>query len=65
MMLLDDGRMRSSAYRQARLPARERRVQWNPADHLCMAGQVLCRQAPVDTWTLSGEIHAIEQQHYA
>lgn len=21
-------------------------VQWNPADHLCMAGQVLCRSSP-------------------
>ena len=40
-------------------------VQWNPADHLCMAGQVLCREAPGDTWTLSGEIHAVEQQHQA
>lgn len=38
-------------------------VQWNPADHLCMAGQVLCRQAPGGTWTLSGEIHAIEQKY--
>jgi hypothetical protein len=41
------------------------RVQWNPADHLCMAGQVLCREAPEDRWTLSGEIHAVEQQHQA
>src|SRR6266568_4352687 len=32
-------------------------VQWNPADHLCMAGQVLRRQVPGGTWTLSGEIH--------
>jgi hypothetical protein len=38
-------------------------VQWNPADHLCMAGQVLCRQAFDGTWTLSGEIHAIEQKY--
>jgi hypothetical protein len=38
------------------------RVQWNPSDHLCMAGQVLCREAPAYTWTLSGEIHAIEHQ---
>jgi len=38
-------------------------VQWNPADHLCMAGQVLCRQVPGGTWTLSGEIHAVEQEH--
>ena len=38
-------------------------VQWNPADHLCMAGQVLCRQAPDDAWMLSGEIHAVEQEH--
>jgi hypothetical protein len=41
------------------------RVQWSPADHLCMAGQVLCREAPGDRWTLSGEIHAVEQQHRA
>jgi len=38
-------------------------VQWNPADHLCMAGQVLCRPAPGGTWTLSGEIHAVEQEY--
>ena len=37
-------------------------VQWNPADHLCMAGQVLCQQVPGGTWTLSGEIHAVEQE---
>ena len=40
-------------------------VQWNPADHLCMAGQVLCQQVPGRTWTLSGEIHAVEQEHQA
>jgi hypothetical protein len=40
-------------------------VQWNPADHLCIAGQVLCREAPGDAWTLSGQIYAIEQQHRA
>ncbi len=40
-------------------------VQWNPADHLCMAGQVLCQQVPGGTWTLSGEIHAVEQEHQA
>jgi hypothetical protein len=40
-------------------------VQWNPADHLCVAGQVLCQEAPGDTWRLSGEIHAVEQQHQA
>ena len=40
-------------------------VQWNPADHLCMAGQVLCQEAPGDRWALSGEIHAIERQHQA
>lgn len=40
-------------------------VQWNPADHLCVAGQVLCREAPGDTWTLAGEIHAVEQEHQA
>ena len=38
-------------------------VQWNPADHLCVAGQVLCPQAPGGTWTLSGEIHAVEQEY--
>lgn len=40
-------------------------VQWNPADHLCVAGQVVCRQARGTTWTLSGEIHAIEQLRQA
>jgi hypothetical protein len=40
-------------------------VQWNPADHLCVAGQMLCREAPGDTWTLAGEIHAVEQEHQA
>ncbi len=40
-------------------------VQWNPADHLCMAGQVLCRPASGGTWTLSGEIHAVVQEHQA
>ena len=40
-------------------------VQWNPADHLCMAGQVLCRQVPGGTWTLSAQIHAVEQEHQA
>jgi hypothetical protein len=34
-------------------------VQWNPADHRCVAGQVVCRPAPGTTWTLSGEIHAV------
>ena len=36
-------------------------VQWNPADHLCAAGQLLCRQAPGGEWTPSGEIHVVEQ----
>jgi hypothetical protein len=40
-------------------------VQWNPADHLCMAGQVLCRPASGGTWTLSGEIHAVVHEHLA
>jgi hypothetical protein len=30
-----------------------------------VAGQVLCREAPGDTWTLAGEIHAVEQEHQA
>jgi hypothetical protein len=38
-------------------------VQWNPADHLCVAG--VCRQAPGTTWMLSGEIHAVEQVRQA
>src|SRR6266566_3508136 len=33
-------------------------VQWNPADHLCMAGQALCRQAPGGTWTLMAGMKA-------
>jgi hypothetical protein len=40
-------------------------VQWNPSDHLCTAGQLLCRPAPGAAWALSGEIHAVEQQHQA
>lgn len=38
-------------------------VQWNPADHLCVAGQVqmVGQHVPGTTWTLSGEIHAVEQ----
>jgi hypothetical protein len=40
-------------------------VQWNPADHLCVAGELLCRPAPGDAWTLAGEIHAVEPQRHA
>lgn len=36
-------------------------VQWNPADHLLVAAQVVCRPAPEAAWTLSGEIHAVER----
>jgi hypothetical protein len=36
-------------------------VQWNPADHLCVAGQLLITQTAGHTWTLSGAIHAVEQ----
>ena len=36
-------------------------VQWNPADNLCLPGQVLCRAALGNTWSLSGEIYAVEQ----
>lgn len=36
-------------------------VQWTPADHLCVAGQAVCRQVPGTTWMLSGKIHAVEQ----
>jgi hypothetical protein len=35
-------------------------VQWNPCDHMCMAGQVLCREGAGDTWRLSGEVWAAE-----
>jgi hypothetical protein len=34
-------------------------VQWNPADHLCVAGQVVCQPAPGTKWMLSGEIHSL------
>ena len=36
-------------------------VQWNPADHLCVAGQLLIKQAAGNAWTLSGAIHAVDQ----
>jgi hypothetical protein len=36
-------------------------VQWNPADHLCVAGQLLIKQAAGDAWTLSGSIHAVDR----
>lgn len=41
------------------------RVQWNPADHLCMAGQVLRQEKPGNTWSLSGEIYVVEREHHA
>ena len=40
-------------------------VQWMPGDHMCMAGQVLCEAATADTWTLSGEILALEPRPQA
>jgi hypothetical protein len=36
-------------------------VQWNPSDQLCLTGQVLVRPAPSTTWTLAGQIHAVEK----
>jgi hypothetical protein len=36
-------------------------VQWNPIDHLCVAGQVLVQASPGTTWTLAGEIHAVKR----
>jgi hypothetical protein len=36
-------------------------VQWNPADHLCVAGQLLIKQAAGNAWTLLGSIHAVDQ----
>ena len=35
-------------------------VQWNPCDHMCMAGQVTCQPAHGGSWKLAGEIHALE-----
>jgi hypothetical protein len=37
-------------------------VQWNPADHLCVAGQLLIKQAAGNAWSLSGAIHAVAQR---
>ena len=62
--LLDDGRAVLGVTDRL-VYSRGTSVQWNPADHLCMAGQVLCQEAPGDRWALSGEIHAIERQHQA
>lgn len=62
--LLDDGRAVLGVTDRL-VYSRGTGVQWNPADHLCMAGQILYWQAPGDAWTLSGEIYAIEQQHRA
>jgi hypothetical protein len=61
--LLDDGRAALGSDRLVYL--RRTGVQWNPADHLCVAGQVVCRQARGTTWMLSGEIHAVEQVRQA
>ena len=36
-------------------------VQWNPSDHLCVAGQVLSH--PGDRWRLSGEIYLLTPLH--
>ena len=30
-------------------------VQWNPRDHACAAGQLLCEPADQRFWTLSGQ----------
>jgi hypothetical protein len=32
-------------------------LQWNPADHLCVAGQLLRR--PGDRWRLRGEVYRL------
>lgn len=40
-------------------------VQWTPADHLCVAGQIVGRQAPGTNWMLSGKIYAVEQMRQA
>ena len=62
--LLDDGRAVLGVTDRL-VYSRGTGVQWNPADHLCTAGQLLCRRALGDAWTLSGEIHVVEQQHQA
>lgn len=62
--LLDDGRA-VLGITDMLVHLRGTGMQWNPADHLYMAGQVLGRQGPGGTWTLSGEIHAVEQEHQA
>lgn len=36
-------------------------VQWSPADHLCVAGQLLITQTRGNTWMLSGAIHAVDR----
>lgn len=57
--LLDDGRavLGTDTLVHLRGPS----VQWNPADHLCVAGQVVSRQVPGTKWMLSGKIYAVEQ----
>jgi hypothetical protein len=34
-------------------------VQWNPSDHMCMAGQVTIARHVGDSWKLSGEVHEL------
>jgi hypothetical protein len=34
-------------------------VQWNPGDHMCVAGEVVLESATGDTWQLSGEVCAL------
>lgn len=43
--------------RHSLVHSRGKGVQWNPSDHLCVAGQVL--RHPGDRWRLSGEIYLL------
>lgn len=37
-------------------------VQWNPGDHLCVVGEVLCAEPAGSDWRLSGEVWTVQQQ---
>lgn len=39
-------------------------VQWNPGDHMCMAGQLTYVPADKETWALSGEIWALKPRPF-
>jgi len=37
-------------------------VQWNPSDHLCAVGEVLCSEPVGHHWRMSGEVWSLQQQ---